>query len=79
MITQFAGDDAEYWNKNTGEPTCSYFGNALQVWSALQDGRATTVNEAALTFNVPPELIRQAVKDHFWMYLDGDVIEHDGE
>ena len=78
MITQFAGDEHEKWEMDTGKPTCSFFGSALQVWSCLQ-GRPTTVNEAALTFNVPPELIRQAVEDHSWMFLSGDEIEHDGE
>jgi len=66
------------WNQETGQPGIGLFANAVQVWSTAQ-GRAVTVDEAALTFNVRPELIRQAVEWHPWMLLAGDVIEHDGE
>ena len=71
--------DLEYtagWNH--GQPGIALFGNAIQVWSFAQN-RPVTVDEAALTFNVAPELIRQAVESHGWMYLCGDLIEHDGE
>ena len=66
------------WNHDTGQPGIALFGNAVQVWAVAQN-RPVTVDEAALTFNVAPELIRQAVEEHGWMYLRGDRIEHDGE
>ena len=51
---------------------------AVQVWSILQ-GRATTINEAALTFNVQPTILRAAINDHPWMGVnDKDVIWHEG-
>lgn len=78
MITKFASDDHDGWDQDTGEPTIGHFTQALEAWSWLQH-RPTTVQEAALAFNVPPELIRQSVDWAGWMYLDGDVIEHEGE
>lgn len=62
------------------------FGNALQCWSMMQQARPTSVAEAALAFNTTPEIIRQAVQEHYWMELgpedappDQQFIEHDGE
>lgn len=57
----------------------SEFANALSVWLAAQERDGVTVAEAALAFNATPEVIRQAVDLHPWMFLAGDVIEHDGE
>lgn len=55
-------------------------GQALQVWSNAQDREKVNVQEAALAFNVGLEEIRQAVNDHYWMFVGaGDTIEHDGE
>jgi hypothetical protein len=48
------------------------------LWACCQ-GRTVTVQEAALAFNATEDVIRQAVEDHYWMYLDGDNIEHEGE
>lgn len=87
-ITALA-EDAENgcWDHETGHPTVVHFGAAVQVWSVAQD-RPTTVGEAALAFNVTPELVRQAVEDgSTWMFLGGPddaplterTIEHDGE
>lgn len=57
---------------------------AIQTWSALQ-GRATSIVEAATTFNVRPELVREVVEANFWMFVvgpEGDptkqFIEHEG-
>lgn len=67
------------WNAD-GEPGISLFSNAIQVWAIAQDRGGLTINEAALAFNVRPDLIRQAVEDHPWMFVgSGDVIEHEGE
>ena len=72
-------ENLEQWGLGTkNEIGVALFSNAVQVWSVLQE-RSTTVNEAALAFNVRPEIIRQAVEWHAWMYLDGDTIEHEGE
>lgn len=51
----------------------------------MREGPASVVN-AALAFNVHPEMIMEAVEEHDWMYLAGDTgnlaqlfIEQDGE
>lgn len=63
-------------------------GQAVQVWSALQDqfGETVTVGDAATAFHLSPALIADAVQDHHWMYLNGDrtrlvemTIGHEGE
>lgn len=74
------------WDHDTGAPTISHFSNALQVWSMAQD-RPCSVAEAAMTFNIAPRRIIEAVEHHGWMLLVGDpkgdvrqlMIEHDGE
>lgn len=72
-------DDDGGWNlEGSGNPSVSLFSSALQVWAACQE-ESVTVDAAALAFNVRPELIRQAIDHHPWMYLSGDVIEHEGE
>lgn len=76
-ITHFADPGHRGWDQESGMPTSGYFGNALQVWSLAQD-RPVTVQEAAVTFNVTPDLIRECIEDDVWMYLNGDLIEHDG-
>lgn len=71
--------DPQAWDLDTGQPGVGLFATAVQVWSIAQ-GRAVTVNEAALAFNVQPALIRQAVDYHYFMFLgDGDTIEHEGD
>ena len=50
---------------------------AVQIWSWGQ-GRETTVAEAALAFNVRPELISQAVDYCYYLYERAGVIEHEG-
>ncbi len=75
------GADPDSWNIDEGgdgNPGIGLVGLAIQVWAWLQD-RPVTVNEAALTFNMAAELVRQAVADHPWMFLNGDRIEHEGE
>lgn len=71
-------DDRD-WNLETGEPCLGFFSRAVQCWAWLQD-RKTTINEAALAFNVTPAQVRAAVDDHPWMFVGADAaIEHDGE
>lgn len=57
-------------------------GNAIQAWCICQ-GRPVTVTEAATAFNVTPAMIREAVREHYWMLLSGEgddaIIEHEGE
>lgn len=52
---------------------------AIQVWSACQVEGSATVQSAALAFNLTPDQVRHAVESHFYMFLDGDRIEHDGD
>jgi hypothetical protein len=79
QITNFAPDDEDYWDQKTGLPTSAHFGNAVQVWAIAQD-RPVTITDAALAFNVSPDLVRRAVEDHCWMMVgENDLIEHDGE
>lgn len=70
--------DADDWDED-GNPTVSLFANAVQVWSWAQARAVVTVEEAALAFNVKPELIVQAVEWHPWLFLNGNFIEHEGE
>ena len=76
LDTNIEGPD---WNLETGEPSIVLFANAVQVWAVCQDSPRVTVDAAALAFNVKPELIRQAVEHHAWMFLCGQAIEHEGE
>lgn len=73
-----------------GRPGISQFANAVQMWSIMQPAAGSggvTVGEAAKVFNCDIEMIIQAVKYHYWMFLAGDergdraalVIEHEGE
>lgn len=82
-ITHFAPEEAHYWDHETGMPTAMHFANALQVWCIAQNRAPITVGEAALAFNVAPALIRTAVEEHYWMFLDGEgddqTIEHELE
>lgn len=64
------------------------FANAVSVWSFMQNSeKQTTVADAALAFNTTPELVRQAVEDHYWLSLDNpgeldptkQTIWHEGE
>ena len=66
------------WNHDTGNPGVMLFANAVQVWAIAQD-RPVTAKEAAASFNVDPDLVREAVEEHPWMFLTNDVIEHEGE
>lgn len=78
----FKADDDE-------EPGISLmdFANAMQVWEGMQQGRPVSVSEAAATFNVSPDLVRQAVEHHYWMFLNPpdeadpqqQFLEQDGE
>lgn len=77
-VTALGSDDAECLFDDAG-PQANAFANAVQMWSYCQGGRTTTVQEAAQVFNATEAVIRQAVEDHPWMFLDGDNIEHDGE
>ena len=70
--------DVNGWDES-GNPTVTTFGNALQVWASAQDS-PPTINDAALAFNVEPGLIRQAISEHYWMFIGkNDIIEHEGE
>lgn len=44
-------------------------GRALVTWAAMQE-RIVTVGEAAMAFNTTPEIIRGAVEDASWIYID---------
>lgn len=65
------------------------FLGALQVWSFMRLERGdekVTVRQAADEFGVTAEVIREAVDQHYWMFLSGpdddpskQIIEHDGE
>lgn len=78
QITDF-GPEEDGWDAGeTCLPGIGIFANALQVW-ALCQADPVTVDTAAAGFNVPHEMIRRAVEHHYWMFLDGDNIEHEGE
>lgn len=66
--------------------TLTQFANALQTWSFMQQGRPTSVAEAASVFNTDAATVIEAVESHHWMFLTGPrdaydrlMIEHDGE
>ena len=74
------GDEHCYgFNLDTGMPGVGLFANAVSVW-AWGQARPVTINDAALAFNVAPDLVRQAVEHNHWMFIGaGDIIEHEGE
>lgn len=63
------------------------FVTALQVWSFMRPGdKQATVQEAADQFDVTIDVIRMAVNQHYWMFLEGpdddpkkQSIYHEGE
>lgn len=79
MSDFFASAGDPPWDENTGKPTVAFFGNALQVWSIMQEHpreeyrlagrRAPTVADAAKAFNCPPAMVIEAVLNHYWMFL----------
>lgn len=81
MFTRLAPDnfEGEGFDLETGDVRISHFANAVQVWALAQARDVVTVDEAAAAFNVTPEIIREAVDHHGYMFLDGDNIEHDGD
>lgn len=84
-MSAYFASEGDGWDQNTGRPGKDLFGNAVQVWSILQE-RPTSVAEAATAFNCDPMMIVEAVRDHYWMMLSGPtddfakcIIEHEGE
>lgn len=64
-----------------GEPLTA-LANGVQVWSCQRHAAGdaeTTVQQAAAVFRCTAAEIVAAVEGHPWMYLAGDVIEHEGE
>ena len=66
--------------------TFDQFHAALSVWAWMQPGSKPTVRAASQAFNVTDQTIREAVEEHYWMFLSGpdddptkQIIEHDGE
>ncbi len=62
------------------------FITALSVWVYVNESERTlTIAEAALVFNTTPELVREAVEAHPWLYSphkddpSEQTIESDGE
>ena len=80
-ITHLQDDEPDGWDLDgTGMPGASLFARALSVWLHAQNRTGITVGEAALAFNVTPEIIRHAVDEHAWLLLGpDDVIESEGE
>lgn len=79
------GEYADEWHHDSGLPGVELIGNAIQVWCAMNEGEQT-VRAAAEAFNITDAQVRQAVTEHYWMYLDGpdddpakQTIQHDGE
>jgi len=50
----------------------------VQVISAAQNAEVT-VNDIAILLMVTPAQVREAVEAHAYMFLRGDIIEHEGE
>lgn len=79
-LMAFSELDAPAWERDEGwPPSITEFSNALQIWAVCQNRIGVTIDDAAAAFNVPADLIRQAVGSHPWMFLEGDVISHEGE
>jgi len=72
-----AVDDHEDWENGIAD--IGTFGRAVQFWSYAQN-RKTTVEEAALVFNVAPSLMKLVIESHPWMEVEPDgEIYHEGE
>ena len=86
-ITYFGPED-DAWDQETGKPGIALFGSAVQVWAFLNEeaGKSPTVAMAAKAFSVPPQMIMDAIEEHYWMFVTGPDddftkmrIEHEGE
>ena len=79
----FIDDESE---ETAGIPWDNFL-TALQVWSFMRPSdKQATVREAADQFGVTDDVIRQAVNQHYWMFLGGpdddatkQYIDHEGE
>ena len=72
----------QHWVFHRSWSICSLLvANAISVWVNLQDRvDGVPVDEIAVSFGLTPDLVREAVKYHYWMYLDGNGnVTHDGE
>jgi len=82
MFTDFERDD----DAGTGV-FFSHFVTAVGIYVYTNEGdRPVTVADIAAAFNTTPELAREAVEDHPWLFVHVDsddpsrqVVESDGE
>lgn len=74
-------DDEDYATEDSdgsGLPGVLVVVHALETWICLND-RPATVELASMVFNLSPAMIRQAVDEGGWLYLDSDgAINLDG-
>lgn len=59
---------------------------AVSVWAWMRPGDQASVRDAAEEFGVTDDVIRKAIAEHYWMYVDGEsddpkmqIIGHDGD
>lgn len=78
---EFFGPDDEAWDLETGKPGIGLFAKAIQVWAVcqLEKRPRVTVQQAAMAFRVKTGMVKTAVEWHPYMYLNDDLIEHEGE
>jgi len=75
------------WDQDEGIPDVMSIAVAIQVWTMLNPGaNRHSVRKVGEVFNLDDAQVRQAIRAHYWMYLDGpdddphqQFIEHDGE
>ena len=78
-ITHLTDTIRAEWDADSGKGNLGEFSNAVKVWAWAQN-RDVTINDAALAFNVSPDLIREAVDYGYWTEIGpGDLIEFEGE
>ena len=79
MITRLAPDDdnAELAVDGNGDPFESDFMRSLACWVYCQD-REVPIEEAAMSWNATPDVIRQAVEEHPFLCEVCGHIEQDG-
>lgn len=54
-------------------------GGKIQEWSFARWSQSVTIQDAAKALGISEENARLAIEEHYWMYLEADVIQHEGE
>ena len=79
MISRLAepDPDRELAVDGQGDPYADEFARAFAQWVYCQD-EPPTIEHASMVWNATPDVIRQAIEEHYWLFESNGRIESDG-